>query len=229
MAKSPAAKSKPPLTPALIRERIRIWSLVHRLHSLNDPWVISYWFTVADGITHALHRSPGRTSIYTISDGKSMVAKVSDHRLRIRPVAHRDAIVKAVRQRYNCPVPDVGTPTHPDAEKVFNVGDRFTFCAAADFGSATWTEVYTGETIELARWPLLLTGLCQGTYKSFLRKWGYEPAEVDRFLAAIDQLSAMQPITAEMVKSLSDDFKPTAARRRQIREIARHHVHPCEI
>jgi hypothetical protein len=228
MAKTPSKKHEdPPLTPELILERVRAWSLMNRLVHLDFPWVSGYWFEVVDGITHAMHRSSGSATCYFISDGTFMVSRVSDRLTKIRTPAHREAVVELVRSRFRVDVP-FGDPADPHAEKRFNINDRFTFCASTTFGSAQWTEIPSGEPIEVKRWPRYLVDVCCGSVESFLRKGGWD---VDRSMrvAVFEHAIRRDPIDEPLFRLIHGKARLTAAVRQEIRGIAARHGQPCSL
>jgi hypothetical protein len=214
------------LSPEVIVERVRAWSLMNRLVHLDDPWVSGYWFEVVDGISHALHRSSGSTSCYFISNSRCMVGCVCDRLTKIRTPEHREAVVNFVRAGFGVDVPFSGDPTDLDAQKRFFVDDQFTFCASATFGNAEWTEIPSGARVEVKRWPRYLVDLCCGSFDSFLRKGGWT---VDRSMrvAVLEHALRREPIDEPLFRLIHGSVRLTAAVRRQIREIAARHEHPC--
>lgn len=229
MVKTPSKKHEdPPPTPELILERVRAWSLMNRLVHLDDPWVSGYWFEVVDGISHALHRSSGSSSCHSVSDGSPMVGCMCDRFTKIRTPEHRDAVVKVVRARFGIDVPFPGDPTDLDAQKRSFIDDRFTFCASTTFGSAQWTEIPSGESIELKRWPRYLADSCCGSVESFLRKGGWD---VDRSMrvAVFEHALRRDPIDEPLFRLIHGKVWLTAAVHQEIHGIADRHGQPCSL
>jgi hypothetical protein len=174
-----------------------------------------------------MHRSSGSSTCYFISDGAFMVSRVSDRLTKIRTAEHREAVVEVVRSRFRVDVP-FANPADPHAEKRFFIDDRFTFCASAAFGSAQWTEIPSGEAIELKRWPRYLVDLCCGGVESFLRKGGWD---VDRSMrvAVFEHAIRRDPIDEPLFRLIHGKARLTAAVRQEIRGIAARHGQPCSL